>query len=299
MKTENYYVTLGISKSATNAEIKKSYRKLARKYHPDLNPNDKEAENKFKLINEANAVLSDPENREKYDKYGENWKHADEFEKAKQSRSKQYSSNQGHEGSYEGFTDSDFSDYFGSMFNRQHGGKSVKFKGQDYYSELTLELKDIYLTQKKTLSINGKDIRLTIPAGVEHEQVIKIKNHGGEGINGGPKGDLYITFNILNHTEFKRKGNHLHKTVKIDLLTAVLGGELVTHTFDGKVKLKVKAGTQNGTQVRLKEKGFPVYKKEGSFGDLFIHYEVEIPTSLSKKETELFHQIKALKTNSL
>lgn len=142
--------------------------------------------------------------------------------------------------------------------------------------------------------MNGKNIRITIPAGIENGQKIKIKGHGGEGINGGPNGDLYINFDIINHTKFRRDGNDLHTTIDLDLYTAVLGGEITVDTFDGKVKLKVKPETQNGTKVRLKGKGFPVYKKEGEFGDLIISFQVKIPTNLTDKQKELFEQIAKL-----
>lgn len=297
----DYYKILEVDKKATEAEIKKAYRKLARKYHPDLNPNDKEAERKFKEINEANEVLSHAENRKKYDDYGENWQHAEEFEKSKQQR--QYQGN-GQQGSFGGGGFSgggDFSDFFESMFGgRAAGGggrRNAQFKGQDFNAELHLELKDVYTTHKRTLTINGKNIRITIPAGIENGQQIKISGMGGEGSGGGPKGDLYITFTVENHTEFKRDKNNLYATVDLDLYTALLGGEITADTFDGKVKLTVKPGTQNGTKVKLKGKGFPVYKKEGEFGDLYITYQVKIPTNLSEKEKELFTELATLRTS--
>ena len=296
----DYYKILGIDKTATDADIKKAYRKLARKYHPDLNPDDKEAEQKFKEVNEANEVLSHPENRKKYDQYGENWQHSEEFEKAQQQRQYQRSTGQqGGYGGFEGFSGGgDYSDFFESMFgNRASGGRSrtAAFKGGDYNAELHLDLKDVYTTQKRELTINGKKIRLTIPAGVENGQVIKIAGMGAEGINGGPKGDLYLTFTIENKTKFKLDKNNLYFTVNLDLYTAILGGEITVDTFDGKVKLKVLPGTQNGTKVKLKGKGFPVYKKEGVFGDLYISYQIVIPTNISEKEKELFEELAKLR----
>lgn len=296
----DYYKILGIDKTATDADIKKAYRKLARKYHPDLNPDDKEAEQKFKEVNEANEVLSHPENRKKYDQYGENWQHSEEFEKAQQQRQYQRSTGQqGGFGGFEGFSGGgDYSDFFESMFgNRASGGRSrtAAFKGGDYNAELHLDLKDVYTTQKRELTINGKKIRLTIPAGVENGQVIKISGMGAEGANGGPKGDLYITFTIANNTKFKLDKHNLHSTVDLDLYSAILGGEITVDTFDGKVKLKVLPGTQNGTKVKLKGKGFPVYKKEGVFGDLYITYQIVIPTNLTEKEKELFEELAKLR----
>jgi curved DNA-binding protein len=293
----NYYKILGIEKSATEGDIKKAYRKMARKYHPDLNPNDKEAETKFKQINEANEVLSHPENRKKYDEYGKDWKHAENFEKAKQQQRSQNPFQQQSGGNY---SESDYSDFFESMFGGRgassRGGSGVGFRGQDYNAELQLDLKEVYTTTKRTLTINGKNIRLTIPAGVKNGQQIKIKGQGGEGVNGGPKGDLYIKFSIANSTEFKRNRNDLYKTVDLNLYSAMLGGELTVETLDSKVKLKVKPETQTGTKVKLKGKGFPVYKKEGEFGDLYITYNLKLPTQLTTKEKELFNKLQNLRS---
>ncbi|KUO68300.1 MAG: molecular chaperone DnaJ [Lutibacter sp. BRH_c52] len=296
----DYYKILGVDKSASSGDIKKAYRKLARKYHPDLNPSDKEAERKFKEINEANEVLSDPENRKKYDEHGKDWKHAEEFEKAKQQQ-RQYQRS-GSQSPFGDFGGGDYSDFFESMFGgrssrgRTSSGGGVKFRGQDLNASLNLDLKEVFETHKRTLTINGKNIRLTIPAGVKNGQVIKIKGHGGEGVNGGPKGDLNITFSIENNTKFKLDGDNLHTTIDLDLYKAVLGGEITIDTFDGKAKLKIAPETQNGTKVKLKGKGFPVYKKEGSFGDLYITYNVKIPKNLSEKEKQLFAELAKLRT---
>ena len=293
----DYYKILGVSKNASDKDIKKAYRKLARIYHPDLNPNDKVAEKKFKEINEANEVLSHPENRKKYDEYGKDWKHAEEFEKAKQQQ-KQY---QGYEQQpYSGgFSDDDFSDFFSSMFG---GGRaysqqrsSTRFRGQDYNAELQIDIREAYTTHKRTITVNNKNIRITIPAGVENGQIIKIKGHGGKGINGGPNGDLYIQFTIINNSKFKRDKNNLYATIDLDLYKAMLGGEVTVDTFDSKVKLKVKPETQNGTKIKFKGKGFPVYKKEGQFGDLIITFNIKTPTNLSSKEKELFEELAKLR----
>ena len=285
----DYYKILGIDRNASQETIKKAYRKLARKYHPDLNPNDNEANSKFQQINEANYVLSDPQNRKKYDQYGKDWEHADEFEKAKQNRA----SRPGEAGRAR--SREDFSDFFESMFGgAAAGGRQIKFRGEDFQASLQLSLLDAYKTHKHTLQVNGKKIRITVPAGVENRQTIKIKGYGGEGINGGPNGDLYLTFLIGKYPDFKRLGNDLYATADLDLYTAILGGELTINTLDGKVKLKVKPETQNGSQVKLKGKGFPVYKKEGKFGDLYITYSIKIPTGLSDKQKELFTELSRL-----
>ncbi|MBW7674873.1 DnaJ C-terminal domain-containing protein [Chryseobacterium chendengshani] len=296
----DYYKILGVDKSATQDDIKKAYRKQARKLHPDLNPNDKEAEKQFKELNEANEVLSNPENRTKYDKYGENWKHGEEYEKAKQQYQNQ---NEGFAGDFSGADfgeGEDFSDFFQSMFGNEGGGfgrssrgsASNKFKGRDIQADLNLDFKDAGKTQQQIFDINGKKVRITIPAGVHDGQQIKLKGHGNPGFNGGPSGDLYITFNISPNPDFERAGDDLKSKVIIDLYTAVLGGDVNIETLGGSVKLKVKPETQNGTTVRLKGKGFPVYKKEGEFGDLFVTYEIKLPTNLTEKQKALFEQLK-------
>ncbi|MDQ6758115.1 MAG: J domain-containing protein [Bacteroidota bacterium] len=288
----DYYKVLGIDRKATTEDIKNAYRKLARKHHPDLNPNDKEANKKFQQINEANEVLSDPEKRKKYDQYGKDWKHAEEFEKQRQSQ-RPYS-NAGGQTFSGGFGEDDFSDFFASMFGGQQNrgqGRQTKFRGQDYNAELQLNLMDAYKTHQQTITVNNKNIRITIPAGIENGQQIKLKGYGAPGVNGGPNGDLYITFSITNNTKFKRLGNDIYTTEEIDLYTAILGGEITVYTLSGKVKLKVNPETQNGTKIRLKGKGFPVYKKEEQFGDLFITFSVKIPTNLTEKQKELFKEI--------
>jgi len=297
MEFVDYYKVLGLGKQATEQEIKKAYRKLARKYHPDLNPNDANAKIRFQQVNEANEVLSDPIKRKQYDQYGKDWKVAEETRnRDQQPRGSYHRQREGGAGERTSgdFSDQDFSDFFQSMFGgdaRGRRGNQVKYRGQDISAELHLDLKDAYTTHKQTLNVNGRNIRLTIPAGVENGQTIKIAGHGSEGINGGPNGDLYITFLITNSTRFRREGNNLSTDLELDLYTAVLGGEITLDTFVGKVKLVVKPETQNGTRVKLKGKGFPVYKKEGEFGDLFITWKIKIPTNLSEKEKELFKEL--------
>ena len=296
MEFIDYYKILELSKTATEADVKKAYRKLARKYHPDLNPNDKNAEKKFKEINEANEVLSNPENRKKYDKYGKDWKHADAFEKSGYNPNQQQ--NTGRQQQSSDFS-GDFSDFFESMYGNAGGGRSrqTKYKGQDLNASLELTLRDVYQTHKQTLTVNNKNIRITIPAGVENGQIIKIPGHGAPGANGGPNGDLFITFSITNHPDFKRDGSNLYTNVNLDLYTAVLGGEILVTTFDGKVKLKVAAETQTDTKVKLKGKGFPIYKSEGQFGDLYITYTIKTPVNLTEKEKALFIELSKLRNH--
>ena len=293
MEFIDYYKVLGIEKTASTEEIKKAYRKLARKLHPDLNPNDKDAHKKFQQVNEANEVLSDPGKRKKYDQYGKDWQHADQFEQQRQQRG---STQQGGAPDYSNFGDYDFSSFFESMFG-QGGGRQrqTKFRGQDYQAQLQLSLEAATTTHQQVLTVNGKNIRITIPSGVENGQVIKLAGYGAPGVNGGPAGDLYITFNITAHPVFKRLGNDLYMNASIDLYTALLGGDTTIDTLSGKVKLTVAPETQSGTKIRLKGKGFPVYKKEGRHGDLYVTYTVQLPTKLSDKEKALFTELKNLK----
>lgn len=293
MEFIDYYKVLGIEKNASADDIKKAYRKLARKLHPDLNPNDKDAQKKFQQVNEANEVLSDPEKRKKYDQYGKEWQHADQFEQQGQQRQGRP---RAENFSQQDFGDAgDFSSFFESMFGQSGGRSQTKFRGQDYNAELLLQLTDALNTHQQTLTVNGKNIRITIAAGIEDGQVIKLKGYGAPGVNGGPAGDLYITFQIADHPRFKRTGNDLYTSASIDLYTAVLGGETTVDTLTGKVKMKVNAGTQPGAKVRLKGKGFPVYKQEGQFGDLYVTYDVALPTNLTEKQKALFTELSQLK----
>ena len=289
MEFIDYYKILEINKTATEADIKNAYRKLARKLHPDLNPDDKDAHKKFQAINEANEVLSDPEKRKKYDLHGKDWQHAEQFE-----HQQQRPPNQGGQ-QFSGNDEENFSSFFESMFGGGERSRQTKYRGQDYNAELTLSLTDAMETHQQTLTVNGKNIRITIPAGIENGQVIKLKGYGAPGANGGPAGDLYITFIILINPGFKRLGNDLYTKATIDLYTALLGGETTIETLKGKVKLKVNPETQFGTKIRLKGKGFPVYKTEGEFGDLYVTYEIKLPANLTEQQKKLFTELSALK----
>ena len=291
----DYYKLLKIDKSASADDIKNAYRKLARKFHPDLNPDNADAKKNFQDINEANEVLSDPEKRKKYDQYGKDWQHAEEFEKAKQQRGQSANAQERRYGGAQ--SEGDFTDFFESMFSGSDGGRrgqQVKYRGEDYNSELQLDLIAAYTTHQQTLTVNGKNIRITILAGIENGQTIKIAGHGGQGANGAPNGDLYIKFAIANHPQFKRLGNDLYTSVDLDMYTAILGGEITIETLNGKVKLDVAPETQNGSKVKLKGKGFPVYKQEGQFGDLYVTYTLKIPTKLTDQQKALFTELSKL-----
>ncbi len=291
----DYYQVLGLEKTANAREIKTAYRKLARKFHPDLNPKDIDAKRNFQLINEANEVLSEPEKRKKYDRYGKDWQHAESNKKPTNHqedenhfRDQKYSRTEYH---------GEFSDFFESMFGDSDNAwnrKQVKFRGEDYSSQLNLSLIDASQTHKQTINVNGKSLRISIPAGIENGQTIRIAGHGGKGLNGGPNGDLYITFSIANHLTIKRLGNDLYRNVEIELYAAILGGEISVETLNGIVKLMVSPETQNGTRVKLKGKGFPVYKSDGQFGDFYLTYSVKIPSNLTEKQKRLFSELSKL-----
>lgn len=292
----DYYKVLGVDKSATQQDIRKAYRKLAKKYHPDVNSTDADAKERFQQINEANEVLSDPEKRKKYDEYGENWRHAEEFEAQRQQYGGGYNF-----GGFGGFGDfsrsagnsSQFSDFFESLFGgRGFGGfNGASRQGQDLQTELSLTLREAAQTHKRVININGSSIRLTIPAGVSDGQKIRLKGQGGNAPQGGTRGDLYITFRIEPDTQFTRNGDDLATTLPIDLYTLLLGGELTVPTLDGSVRMHIKPGTKPDAKLRLKGKGFPHYKDEDNRGDLFVSLKLTIPT-LNEQQKELLRKMK-------
>ncbi len=310
----DYYQILGVNKTASEEEIRKAYRKLARKYHPDVNPGV-DSERKFKELNEANTVLSDPEKRKKYDTYGKDWEHADAFEQAKAREQasgggRGFARNGGRSGGQRFTVNGEevdpemFSDFFQTMFfdqedifgagSRANAGKRSNVsarRGVDYKSLLKLRLEDILQEQSHVLEVNGKKIRIKIPAGVETGQTIKVKGQGGDPQGAGAKGDLFIEFDIAAHPIFRRQGEDLYCNQSLDLYDALLGGEVNVNTLYGSVKVKVKPGTQPGTKIRLRGKGMPIYKSD-SKGDLIVTYEVKIPTTLNQEEIEVFEKMR-------
>ncbi len=313
----DYYQILGVNKTAGADDIRKAYRKLAKKYHPDANPGNKEAEKKFKEINEANTVLSDPEKRKKYDTYGKDWEHADAFEQARRqqggngSRFRQGSSRTSYTFNGEEVDPEMYSDFFQSFFGDDmfggsafNGGSSTfnrgrttrPVNGQDFQASLTLNLEDVLQEKSHVLEINNKKFRLKIPAGVENEQTIRIKGQGGAApAPNGNAGDLFLTFNIPAHPHFVRDGSNLSSNHHIDVFTAILGGETDIRTLDGTVKVKVKPGTQSNTKIRLKGKGLPVYKSS-HVGDLIVTLLVDIPTNLTHEESALWNKLKSIRS---
>lgn len=289
----DYYKVLGVDSNATQEEIKKAYRRLAKVYHPDKNRNSTEAKERFQEINEANQVLGDPEKRKKYDMYGENWRNAEEFE----AQRREYRNDSGGYdfGGFGGFGDfsrgnsnsSGFSDFFEELFgNRAYSSRG----GKDIEATLSLKLRDIAVTGKHTFTINGENIRITIPAGIPDGQKIRLKGHG-KAASGNKRGDLYITIRIEPDDIFTRKGNDLYITVAADLYTMVLGGEIIVPTLQGNVKLRIKQDTAPGSTMRLRGKGMPVYKKEEICGDLFVRLELRLPV-FNEKQKELLRKIR-------
>jgi len=305
MDYKDYYKILGVSKNASADEIKKAYRKLAVKYHPDKNPENKEAETRFKEISEAYEVLRDPEKRKKYDQLGSNWNQfqgADaggfdfsQFGGGRKGKSRSYFS--GNMDDLFGDSDSGFSDFFNAFFGG-FGGSSEGFrqqaqqaKGKDLRSELTISLSEAYHGTSRLLNINGQRIKINIKPGAYNGQELRIKGKGGKGRNGGPDGDIYLTINVQPGKNYSINGNDLVMQTDIDLYTAVLGGKININTLSGKLNINIPKGTQNGTKLRVKGKGMPVYGKSETFGDLFLQLNILIPTNLSKKEEELFRQL--------
>ncbi len=306
----DYYKVLGIDRSATQADIRKAFRRLAKQYHPDTNKDDPKAQERFQEINEANAVLSDPEKRKKYDEYGEHWAHAEEYEAQRRQYEQQYGTGSystygGHGfggfdfGGFGDFTRSEgntggFSDFFEQLFGgtRSRRAGNAPLRGHDYEAELQLSLRDAAETHKQVLSVGEQSVRVTIPAGVSDGQRLRLRGYGGEAPQGGTRGDLYITFRILPDKVFSRVGNDLHLTVTLPLTTAVLGGEVVIETLKGNVRVKVSAGTQPGSKLRLRGKGFPIYKREGSYGDLIVSFQIPIPNTPTPQQRKLFEELR-------
>lgn len=302
MDYKDYYQILGVDKKASSEEIKKAYRKLARKFHPDVNPNDKEAEKKFQEINEANEVLSDPKKREKYDAYGADWARVSDEQHAQWNQTGGYQQ-QAHAPGSADFNMGDFSDFFSSMFGGggfstadfRQSSRGRSMKGQDYTAEMHIPLVKAYLDSQHALNMDGKKIRITIPAGIKDGQVIKLAGKAGAGMHGGPNGDLYITIFVDPDIRFERKGDDLYMVHPVDLYTALLGGDSVLETLSGKIKIKVKESTQNGTTLRLKNKGFPIYRKPETFGDLYVRIDIQLPDHLSKEEKDMIKKLKEIR----
>ncbi|MDA3947635.1 MAG: J domain-containing protein, partial [Spirochaeta sp.] len=295
MEYKDYYKTLGVDKNASKDEIKKAYRKLARTYHPDANPNDEETAQKFAEISEAYEVLSNDENRKKYDELGADWQRyqstgtggAQGFDWSRYAaggatpgggQSYYYSGSGGDWQDMFGGEGDAFSDFFKNIFggagggfsgggfsggeSQQHRGFSggeFAFKGQDLAASITISLEEAYSGCTRIISVDGKKMRITLNPGIKDGQTIKLTGKGGAGSQGAPAGDLYITVDVAMHPEYRRQGNDLFTDVPVNVYTAMLGGDLDVHALSGTFKLKIPPGTQSGTTFRLKGRGFPRY----------------------------------------
>ena len=308
MEFKDYYKTLGVDKNASQDEIKKAYRKLAMKYHPDRNEGNKNAEEKFKQITEANEVLSDPEKRKKYDALGSNWKH---YESQGQGFD-DFFSNYGRGGggsqyTYSGNLDdlfgniSGFSDFFESFFGRgstfggQPGRRSRK--GQDFEATLYIPLIEAYNGTTKEISVGGKRVRVKISPGTKDGKKLRLKSLGNEGMNGGEKGDLYLTIKIEKDPYFELDDNNLYYDLYIDLYTAVLGGKKQVITLGGKtINITIPEDTNSGKTLRLKGLGFPTTENSKTYGDLLVRIKVDLPQNLTKEEKELFKKLASLRS---
>ena len=301
MPSKDLYKILGVSRTASDKDIKQTYRKLARQYHPDVNPGDKSAEAKFKEINNAYEVLSDPEKRKKYDQFGDKWQYADQFAGAQGNPfggASSFRNAGGNNSSYQYVDMSDMGD-LGELlkgFTGGFGGRgrtSRPRQGRDIDTSTEISLEEAYSgTMRLIQDTSGHRIEVKIPAGVKNGQRIKVSGKGEPGMAGGPGGDLYLVVSILEHPVFHLNGNDIHVDVLVPLIDAILGGEASVPTPKGKnLALKIPAETQNGKVFRLAGQGMPEVGKD-TRGDLFAKVKVILPENLSEHEKELFNQLK-------
>jgi curved DNA-binding protein len=304
MNYKDYYQILGVNKSATTEEIKKSYRRLAAKYHPDKNPGDKTAEEKFKEINEAKEVLTDPEKRKRYDQFGSEWKHyqaegkgSTDFDASKRSGWQTYQTEgQDYNTIFSGKNANDFFEtLFGYRFGTRQDRSSRDIKGFDLKSSIPITLEEAYYGSTKIFQIDHQTIKINLKPGIENGQVLKLKGKGAPGFQGSKNGDLYLTVQIENHPLFHRKKNDLYCEIEVDLYTALLGGKTDVKTVKGSVRIDITKETENGKVLRLKGLGMPLYDNPGKYGDLYAKILIQIPKNLSSKEIDLFSELRKLR----
>jgi curved DNA-binding protein len=304
MEYKDYYKILGVDRKAEEKEIKRAYRQLALKYHPDKNPGDKQAEERFKEINEAYEVLGDPQKREKYDQLGDSYRSWERMG----GRPGGFDWSQWTQGAPGGvhveFGDlgdlfgGGFSDFFNTIFGgaqaQQHRGfGQARKRGRDIEQAITINLSEAYHGTKRVFQSDGRRLEVKIPAGAKTGTKVRIAGKGQPG-SAGP-GDLYLKVNVEHDPRFERKNDDLHTEVEVDLYTAVLGGEELVSTPTGPVILKIPAGSQPGQTFRLRNRGMPKIRNPKSFGDLYAKLKVLIPQKLSAEERELFQRLAALR----
>jgi curved DNA-binding protein len=333
MEFKDYYATLGVPKTATDKEIKQAYRKLARKHHPDVNPNDKGAETKFKEINEANEVLGDPEKRKKYDELGANWRQYEEAQQQGQpypggspfggggfgSEGGAWTINMGGPGGartmsedemrdmFGGTGEDPFSDFFKTFFGgggdaRGRARAPRSQRGRDIESEAELTLEEAYHGAMRRISItlggHARSIDVRIPPGVKDGSRVRAAGEGEAGSNGGASGDLFLRVRLKPHPVFERKGDDLYTKVALRVTTAVLGGEAQVPTITGSVRLKVPETTQPGQIFRLKGHGMPLVGKPDTKGDLYATADIQLPRSLTKDQRQIWEQISKIESRN-
>ncbi|MFQ6000515.1 MAG: DnaJ C-terminal domain-containing protein [Anaerolineae bacterium] len=301
MEYKDYYKILGVDRNADQKEIRKAYRRLARQYHPDVNPGDRSAQEKFKEINEAYEVLSDPEKRQKYDQLGTSWR---EWQRMGEDPSgfdwgRWFTGQPGRV--YVQYGDLDevlggFSDFFQAIFGGipETSWRTTPRRGRDYEQEVEISLEEAFRGTTRILSKDGRRLEVKIPPGVGTGSRIRMAGEGGDGY-GGAKGDLYLRIKVAPHPRFRREGDDLHVEVPLDLYTAVLGGEVRVPTLKGDIMLKIPPGTQSGKTFRLKGQGMPNLKDPQKRGDLYAKVKVRLPQKLTPRERELFEELKRLR----
>lgn len=301
MDFKDYYKILGISKTATSDEVKKAYRKLAIKYHPDKNKDDKAAEEKFKEVNEANEILKDETKRKEYDSLAEDYKNYQQsggkqgFNGYSQGNRNQGSSHQKSGFGGQQFDEDSFADFFSKMFGGRDNGNTQSrqqfFNGGDYLAAMEISLEEAYAGTTRLIQLETQKLSMKIKPGAKDGQVLRLKGKGSKGKNGGQDGDLLITIKVLENPVFKRKEDDLYCSIDVDLYTAILGGKTEIKTLKGKINITIPKETANGKVVRLKKMGMPVFNKSEEFGDLYVTINIKMPTSLSEKEIELFNKL--------
>jgi curved DNA-binding protein len=315
MEYKDYYKILGVDKNASEKEIKKAFRRLARQHHPDLNPDDPKAEERFKEINEAYEVLSEPEKRSKYDQLGSDWQRwqrmggqPSDFDWGRWTTGRPGERVHVRYGTPEDLQDlfgdsSPFSDFFSQIFGGMGASPGVggfqyeirPQRGRDYEQPVEISLQEAYQGTSRILQMDGRRLEVKIPAGAKTGTRVRMSGHGGEGAAGGTAGHLYLRVSVLPDPRFERRGDDLHVTVPVDLYTMVLGGEVRVPTMTGDVVLTVPAGTQNGRTFRLRDRGMPLLHRPEQHGNLYARVEAHLPTRLTPRERELFEELRRLK----